>query len=62
MYVPYISSFGEINNQQAPFWPRAIETKSGQNLVFDSGGSTGRLRACPFFGTWRALLCGEVMR
>ena len=22
----------------------------------------GRLRACPFMGTWRALLCGEVMR
>ena len=22
----------------------------------------GRLRACPLLGTWRALLCGEVMR
>ena len=30
--------------------------------MFDPGGSKGRLRACPFLGTWRALLCGEVMR
>ena len=30
--------------------------------MFDPGGSEGRLRACPFLGTWRALLCGEVMR
>ena len=30
--------------------------------MFDPGGSQGRLRACPFLGTWRALLCGEVMR
>ena len=22
----------------------------------------GRLCTCPFLGTWRALLCGEVMR
>ena len=28
--------------------------------MFDSGGSTGRLRACPFGGTWRALLCEEI--
>ena len=28
--------------------------------MFDPGGSTGRLRACPFLGTWRALLCGEL--
>ena len=41
---------------------RAIETKSGQNLMFDPGGSKGRLRACPFLGIWRALLCGEVLR
>ena len=27
--------------------------------MFDSGGSTGRLRAGLFFGTWRAFLCGE---
>ena len=29
--------------------------------MFDPGGSQGRLRACPFWGTWRALLCGEVI-
>ena len=28
--------------------------------MFDSGGSTGHLRACPFLGTWRALFCGEL--
>ena len=30
--------------------------------MFNPGGSEGRFRACPFLGTWRALLCGEVMR
>ena len=30
-----------------------------QTLMFDPGGSTDRLRACPCLGTWRALLCGE---
>ena len=48
-YAPYNSIFWRINNQQAPFWPRVIEKKSGQNLVVDPGGSTGRLRACPFW-------------
>ena len=33
-----------------------------QNRTFDPGGSQGRLRACPILGTWRALLCGEVVR
>ena len=28
--------------------------------MFDRGGSTGHLLACPFLVTWRALLCGEV--
>ena len=31
-----------------------------QTLVFDPGGFKGRLRACPFWGTWRALLCEEI--
>ena len=29
-------------------------------MLFDPGGSTDQLRTCPFLGTWRALLCGEV--
>ena len=29
--------------------------------MFDPGESTGRLCACPFLGTWRVLLCGEVL-
>ena len=33
-----------------------------QNMTFDPGGSRGRLRACPFLGSLRALLCGEVIR
>ena len=60
-------SFGEtkkrtsrINNQLAPFWRRVIQTKSRKTLVFDPGGSTCRLRACLFLGTWRALLFEEV--
>ena len=59
-YASYNNIFWRINNQQAPFWSRVIKPKSGQNLLFGSGGSTGCLRACPFLGTWRALLCGEV--
>ena len=59
-YASYYSIFWRINNQRAPFWPRVIETKSGQNVVFDLGGSTGRFRACLFLRTQRALLCGEV--
>ena len=58
----YYSSFWRINLLTAPSCRRVIETKSGQNLIFDPGGSEGRLRACPVLGTWRALLCGEVMR
>ena len=58
-YTSYYSScFWGINNQLPSFWWRVIETKSRQTLVFDPGGSTGHLRACPFLGTWRALLCG----
>ena len=34
---------------------------SGQSRTFDPGGSQGRFHACPFLGTWRALLCGEVV-
>ena len=29
--------------------------------MLDPGGFKGRSRACPFLGTWRALLCGEVL-
>ena len=59
IYVSYFSSFGWINNQQAPFWPRVIRTKSGQNRMFDSGGSKGRLRACLFLGAWCAFIVLE---
>ena len=44
----------------APYCRSVIETKSGQNRTFDPGGSRGHLRACPFLGPWRALVCGEV--
>ena len=57
-YVSYYSSFWRINNQLLPFWWKVLETKPRQTLVFDPGGFTGHLRACPFLGTWRALLCG----
>ena len=41
---------------------RVVETKPGQNRTFDPGGSRGHLRACPFLGSWCALVCGEVIR
>ena len=29
--------------------------------MFGPGGSTGHLRACSSLGTWRALVCREVL-
>ena len=46
----------------APSCYRVVETKSRQNKTFDPGGSRGHLRACPFLGSWRTLICGEVIR
>ena len=46
----------------APYCYRVVETKSRQNMTFDPGDSQGHLRACPFLGPWRALVCGEVLR
>ena len=54
------SSFRTSKLLAAPSCRRV--TKSRQNMMFDPGGSQGRLHACLFVGTWRALLCGEVMR
>ena len=56
----YDSSFWKNNLLDAPSCRRVIETKSGQNMIFDPGGFTDRLRACPFLEMWRALLYGEV--
>ena len=50
-YVTNYSSFWRL---------KVLEKISRQTLVFNPGGSIGRLRACPFLGTRRALLCGEV--
>ena len=54
----YHSSFW-WNQLPAPSWRRVTQTNSKQTLVFDPGGSKSRLRAYPFLGTRRALLCGE---
>ena len=56
----YDSSFWKL--LAAPSCLRVIETKPMQNRTFDPGGSQGRLRACRVLGSWRALLCGEVIR
>ena len=48
------------NQLPPPFWRRIIQTKQNKTPVFDPGGSTDRLRACPFLGGRRALLWGEV--
>ena len=58
----YDSRFWRSNLLAGPSCPRVIETKSGQNLMFDPCCSKGRLCACLFLGIWRALLCGEVLR
>ena len=52
--------FQQRNRSATPYCRRVVDTKSGQNRTFDPGGSQGHLRACPFLGSWRALVCGEV--
>ena len=54
------SVFQERNLSATPY--RVVETKSRKNKTFDPGGSRGHLRACPFLGSWRALVRGEVIR
>ena len=54
------SVFQERNLSATTYCRRVVDTKSGQNRTFDPGGSRGHLRACPFSGSWRALVCGEV--
>ena len=56
--VSYDSSFWNL--LAAPICRKVIETKSMQNRIFDPGGFQGRLRACPFLGSWRAIFCVEV--
>ena len=63
LYASYDSSvFQKSNLSAALYRRRVVETKSRQNRTFDPGGSQGHLRACPFLGSWRALVCGEVIR
>ena len=62
-YVSYDSSvFQKSNLPAAPYSRRVVETKSRQNRTFDPGGSQDHPRACPFLGSWRALVCGEAIR
>ena len=56
------SVFQKRNLSATPYCQRVVDTKSGQNRTFDPGGSRGHLRACPFWGPWRALVCGENLR
>ena len=46
----------------ASYYRSVVDTKSRQSRTFDPGGSRGHLRACPFLGSWRALVCGEDLR
>ena len=56
----YDNSFWKL--LPTPSGLRVIETKPMQNKTFDPGGSQGHPRACPYLGSWRALVCGEVIR
>ena len=56
----YDSSFWKLF--LAPSGLRVTETKPMQNRTFDTGGSQGHPRACPFLESWHALVCGEVIR
>ena len=55
-YVSYDSNFLPA----AYSFRMVVETKSGENRMFDPGGSQGRLRACPFLGSWR--MCSVMVR
>ena len=57
----YDSSFWRNKLLAAPSCWMVMETKSMQTRTFDPGGSQGRLRACSFLGSWRALFCDEFM-
>ena len=62
-YASYDSSvFQKSNLSVAPHCRRFVETKSRQKRTFNPGGSRCHLRACPFLGSWRALVRGEVIR
>ena len=54
------SSFWRLS--ATPYCRRVVDTKYGQNRTFDLGGSRGHLRACLLLGSWRALVCSEVLR
>ena len=56
------SALQERNLSATPYCRRVVDTKSRQNRTFDPGGSQGHLLACPFLVSWRALVCGEVLR
>ena len=56
------SVFQERNLSAIHYCRRVVDTKSRQNRTFDPGGSQRHLRARPFLGPWRALVCGEVIR
>ena len=61
-YVSYDSSaFQKSNLPVAPYCRRVVETTPRQNRTFDPDGFRSRPRACPFLGSWRALVCGEVI-
>ena len=59
LYASYYSSF---YLRAAPSCRRVIETKLGQKIMFDPGSFIGHLCACLFWGIWRTLLCGEILR
>ena len=46
--------------QAYSFLAEGYTKESSQTLVFDPGGSTGRLRPPPILGTWRAWFFGEL--
>ena len=61
-YASYESSSFFWRLLAAPHCRSVVDTKYRQNMTFDPGGSRGHLRACPFLGPWRALVCGEDLR
>ena len=61
LYASYdSSSFWRL--LAAPYCRRVVELKPRQNRTFDPSGLRVHLRACPFLGSWRALVSGEVIR
>ena len=57
----HLRTSNQYATNYSSFWKmKVLQTKSMQTLVFDPGGSKGRVHACPFLGTRCTLFCRKT--